>query len=529
MADSELNDLEACVAAHPEDPVLRWGLAKKLYLDGEFQRSVEHLRIIKDLWPDKTNVRRYLAAGYYRLSRYDEAIHELRSCIDQWQSDIPIREQLARVYEVSGHRGEAISVWKEIQQIAPGHAMAVWALSRLQEGIATNGGGGSTTPTADILNLTPVDGLMAPDVNAKASGGMLLPNATTCTECGSPNSEEFERCWRCRAPLKPPKNSQSTTGQSEVEAFVDPAVHFPVKEFTERPRLPIWVYGVGGAILLVGFWAVKLSIAAWMQHTQIGLESMAKTPTSFDIILWKNLLPLRVILGVVLLFTWPLAIWISSLLIRGGGARFVETLVCGLFFAISAYLISWLPLYRIGYPALALLAASSLSFVLIFRHELGIAVTAWIVQVLIILGTVGLTIVSVQGSLFLYDLPVICDFEANTLNRLAAHEKNPVLAHGPTKFYTPVSLPIYWESSGSQWIDQRVGNVMFEIETEKPCPELSVTLEESGESLSTQTVKDTPYSFSTNIEPDRRYTFTVKGKENTELYIRILSVLESRI
>ena len=523
MTDSELNDLEAYVAEHPEDPVHRWGLAKKLYLDGDFQRSVEHLRFLKDLWPNKVNVRRYLAAGYYRLNRYDEAIDELRGSINQWESDIPIREQLARVYEVAGRRGEAIAVWKEIQQIAPGHAMAVWALSRLQEGITS--GGGVATPTVDMLNLTPVDGISVPD------GGMLLPNATTCAECGTPNSEEFERCWRCRAPLKG-GSPKAAAGQAEVEAFVDPAVHFPVEEFAAHPRLPIWVYAVAIVALLLGCWAARLTFVEWTQYTQINAEGAPKVLMGLDAILWKNLLPLRLILGVVLLLAWPLCIWLSSLLIRGGGARFMEVLVCGLLFSVSAYLILWLPLYRIGYPALILFAASSLGFVLIFRHELGTAVTAWIVQVLMILGIVAVTVASVEGHVFLFDLPAICSFEAEkgvTVHKPGTLDKNTMVSSGSSKLYTPVRLPIFWESSGSQWLDRRVGIVMFEIESDATGSELFATLEQSGESLVTETMKVSPFSFTTSVEPNQQYSLTITGKENTELRIRIFSILESRI
>ena len=105
-----------------------------MYLDGHYAPALDHLRLLKEQWPSRVNVRRYLAASYYRLGRYDDAIAELRGSVSEWEREIPLREQLARVLEVSGKPADAAVVWKEIQRLRPDHAVASWAVARLEGG-----------------------------------------------------------------------------------------------------------------------------------------------------------------------------------------------------------------------------------------------------------------------------------------------------------------------------------------------------------------------------------------------------------
>lgn len=524
MTDNELNDLEAYVAEHPDDPVQRWGLAKKLYLEGEFQRSVKHLSILKELWPDKVNVRRYLAANYYRLSRYDEAIDELRASSAQWGNDIPIREQLARVYEVAGRRSDAIAIWKEIQQIAPGHAMAVWALSRLQDGFSTDQD--RVTPTTGGFNGAPPSGMVPLHDH---SGGMFLPNATPCPECGTPNSDEFERCWRCRAPLH---NDEKTTvpksDQTEVEAFLDPEVHFP-QEVIVAPRLSKWVFVVALLAFVIGCWVAKKSFDEWSIYAQFNTQNQPKPLTGLEVILWYHLFPLRMILGGVLFVCWPLSIWLSSLFVRGGGARLLEVMSFGLLFAFSAYLITWLPFCRLAYPVIVLLCTTSIGFVLMFRYELGTAMTAWIIHLFLVSGLVIVTAISVEGQDFVMDVPAMRAFEMK--KGITRHVPIPsdadwVAFTFPAKLYTPLNYKIHWISSGSQWLDRRIGEVRFEIETKTPVSGLTVSLLESADSGNSNQLKTIPYSFDSWVEPEQPYTLEIKGEPNTELIIRLYSMLD---
>ena len=55
------------VESHPDDNDQRWRLAKKFYMASEFRLALEHLSVLKTDWPDRINIRRYLAATQYRL------------------------------------------------------------------------------------------------------------------------------------------------------------------------------------------------------------------------------------------------------------------------------------------------------------------------------------------------------------------------------------------------------------------------------------------------------------------------------
>lgn len=82
------------VESHPENYDQRWRLCKKLYTAWEYRLALEHLLVLKNEWTQKANVRRYLGATYYRLSRYDEAVSELEEAVEIWPGETGLRKSV---------------------------------------------------------------------------------------------------------------------------------------------------------------------------------------------------------------------------------------------------------------------------------------------------------------------------------------------------------------------------------------------------------------------------------------------------
>ena len=117
--DTNLDELSEFVKQNPDDYNQRWRLAKKLYSAWEYRGALEHLKTLKEAWPNQQNVIHYLATTHYRMGNYKEAIAELEALLEIYPSDTSVRRLLARICEASGERTRAAEVYKEIYHHSP--------------------------------------------------------------------------------------------------------------------------------------------------------------------------------------------------------------------------------------------------------------------------------------------------------------------------------------------------------------------------------------------------------------------------
>ena len=174
MAD--VDEIRAYVESHPDDHKQRWRLAKKLYSAWDYRSALEHLLVLREVWPDQVPVLRYLAATYYRLGKYEEAERELKLALKDHPDEYSLLEQLAKVYEGAGRTDDAIDAWTKVQEIRPSKT-AEEALERLGMAMGT------------------MASTMATNVPEMSSHG----NETVmkCPHCGESNDVFSKRCSRC--------------------------------------------------------------------------------------------------------------------------------------------------------------------------------------------------------------------------------------------------------------------------------------------------------------------------------------------
>lgn len=177
MADVE--EIREYVESHPDDHKQRWRLAKKLYNAWDYRSALEHLLLLREIWPDQVPVMRYLAATYYRLGKYEEASEVLHTAIEGHPDDASLVEQLAKVYEGGGQTDKAIEAWNKVLEIKPTSRKAEEALERLGMAMGT-------------MASTMASDMMRQDMSDHGDDTVI-----TCPHCGARNDVFSHRCSRC--------------------------------------------------------------------------------------------------------------------------------------------------------------------------------------------------------------------------------------------------------------------------------------------------------------------------------------------
>lgn len=183
----DLSELIETVKNDPENHNQRWRLSKKLYASWEYRIALDHLKILKEAWPNQQNVIHYLATTYYRLGNYDAAISELRGLLDVYPSDASVWRLLGRICESANRPSDAKKAYREAMICSPSTSLAK-AVERLD---------GVTEMKSSIAEVTAYDEV-APD-----------KTQITCRYCGSPNDAFLERCIQCKESLSSEKQAQA--------------------------------------------------------------------------------------------------------------------------------------------------------------------------------------------------------------------------------------------------------------------------------------------------------------------------------
>lgn len=478
-------DIAQYVEAHPDNYQQRWRLAKKLYMAWEYRLALEHLLILKNEWEPRINVMRYLAATYYRLSRYEEAVRELRTAIQLWPQELGLYEQLARTLAVADKKYEALDVWTEIAEMDPDHPFAQRAVEHLRKEIAGEEGGAGGNGK-----------------HPAGAGGEAEPlgaNEVLCPNCGQKNSMEFRRCWKCHAALY--------EGASEEEGAVQPKV---------EPRGVPWpllsglliaaLFGLGAYLTMRGFAAVD----------EAGLN--ARAPQSADEFFARSFLWTRVIVGVVLLIGWPVAWRLGAILLDVDDQIYNETMYqAGAVLALATFALLWLPWPWVWLAAAvpALVAVLIVAGIMKLRPKAAAGV--WFVQMGLAALLALVAVVGRHGPGLLTDAPAIVAFA----------ERDDVTSSAMSNFSAPRQAGVRWEGSGAGWLDRHANTANIRIQLGPHSRRVFFAIVEDGEERLFQPVRDESYTHTlSDIDPGKDYTLTVRSEdEEVDVSLRVDGVL----
>lgn len=473
---ADLWELAQFVEEHPEDSQERWRLAKKMYLSWEYRHALEHLLVLKNEWPARLNVIRYLAATYYRLGRYDEAATELEAALQRWPEDIALREQLARVKEIAGDRKGASQVWAEIAALSPSHPSAESSIRRLH------------TPRAN----TPKEDLGIGD----SDSGVNLKMGLICAQCGAQNSEEEVRCWQCNEPL-----SQLSAPQIRRSQRMGPVAMGPSIETL------VTLTGLVG--LLFACFCVYLSVKLMLGDRSTG-----------DRFGYQNLWDLyqhglgrtRLALGATLYLGWPFALW-SAISLFNVPLRIPPAFVTLTAFAAAglAYLCTWLPQNSLWLFVVLPPAGTALVIFGAFQLSPRKALTVWGTHLSIMALLIPITILVAERLQFgeFYN-PVT---ELRQVLAFARDEKNPNTPSGRVTIEdaeVPLAQKFKWASTGSAWLDTRAGETFFTVSSNKPGG-LILEIKGNNQTLAYEDVRSDVWTYSFLVRPNEVYEVFVRG------------------
>ena len=484
---SEIWDLSQYVEAHPDSYRQRWRLAKKLYKANEHRLALEHLQVLKNNWEPKLNVTRYLAATYFRLSRHDEAIRELEGAVEDWPHEIGLHEQLALVYEAAGQAEEAAGTWGGILARAPEHKMAAREQERLTQLFT------ASSPRAASMPL------VEPPIS--------LESGSACPRCGARNSDEFDRCWKCHAPL-------------DVDSAGVPQFDLDAEGTLDRPA------GGMAGILLTGL-AIAAALATGVYLTLNHISTMQSAPVvarTVQELFAREFLLTRAVTALALLLAWPASFLISAALVNTGRVSVKRCAAAGVFLASLTYALSWMPISVAAYAILIPIFAALAILALFFNLPFGQAAAAWLLHSVLVLTTTAVAIGALEGFDFLTGFPAMAKF-ART------HDTGPGAGSqdiGP--FNMRVDSTVLWEDTGSAWLNGKAGKVMFEIEMQEPSESQTIELKdiESGDVILNR-ITTSPFTFVFDALPGRQYGLVMDGRQGAKVDITLHGILRHRL
>lgn len=477
-------DIAQYVEAHPDNYRQRWRLAKKLYMAWEYRLALEHLLILKNAWEPRVNVSRYLAATYYRLSRYEDAIKELRDAIQRWPQELGLYEQLARTLAVGGRIEAAIEVWEEIAEIDPDHPFAKRAIEHLK---ATLEGEYAELGHAGANGKS----------SAEAPAETLGPNEVACPNCGQKNSVEFRRCWKCHAPL-----FEGPTEEASGAAKVEP----------QGIRWPLFTGIAIAALLALGVYLTLNGLG------HIDAEELnRRVPVSASEFFTVTMLGTRILVGVLLLIGWPIAWRVAAVLAGVDDKVYNEVLyVSGGLLALTTYALLWLPT-----PWWALAAAVPFVWsALIAFFQLALrpkaAAGVWVGQFALAALLVVVAVVVRHGPGLFLELPAVLEFSA----------RKSVPSVESTEFTAPRELQVRWQSSGAPWLDTHADKAAIHVAPGPHTGPMFLAIRQDSQELLFQPIRDSEYVHVLSaVQVGKDYTVEVRSREAVDVYVRVEGVL----
>lgn len=470
-------DIAQYVEAHPDNHAQRWRLAKKLYMAWEYRLALEHLQVLKNEWERRINVDRYLAATYYRLSRYNDAVHELESAIAEWPEELGLHEQLARTLDVADKRPEAIEVWEKIALQDPEHPYAKRAIKHLR-----------ASEQAEYDSA---------DSQTPAAAAAAALTEASCPHCGAMNSPEFTRCWQCHGVM-------AEEGQGEEEPSYQPVV---------RESDSSW--GLVAGLTIAGLLAlsVYLTLQAFAAQPPNGQGDVPETLSEF---FSSTLLMTRLIIGLTALIVWPIFWRVAAVLVGLDEVQNDLLYRCGAVLACVTYIISWVPGSLIY---LIVIVPAVVSGALAFGAVKGPfprTLALWAVQ------GAAMTIVVLAFLAGGHGFGIVTDVPA--MFRFASRE---VEASIEREAMTPFGLGLRWESSGSKWLDKNASAVRVSVKVAPHTKPIYIELLAEGQTLEYEELTAQSHAFSHSpIDPSKAYQLEFTGEEGIDTTVSVSGILE---
>lgn len=482
---ADLWELAQYVEEHPDDLSERWRLAKKMYLSWEYRHALDHLLVLKNEWPNRLNVIRYLAATYYRLGRYDDASSELVNALQRWPEDVGLREQLARVKEIAGDRKGASEVWEEIAAISPQHPTAESSIRRLHAP--------QTNTSKEDLGIGDSD------------SGVDLKMGIICSQCGAQNSNEESRCWQCNEPLthlSPPPHRRSLRPGSPVAM---------------GPSIETLVALTGFVGLLFAGFCVYLSILLMMGDRSAADRFGYQT-------LWDlyqhGMGRTRLTLGAALYLGWPFALW-SAINFYRAPLRIPPAFVTLTAFAAAglAFLCTWLPEKSLWLFVVLPPAATALLIIGAFQLPTRQALAVWATHLGIMAVLVPLTIlVSERLQFGAFYNPIT---EMSRVAAFARLERNATSGSMTLEdAEVPIMRRLRWVSTGSAWLDARAGETFFTVSSPRNA-ELILEIKDSTGTRLYEDVRSDVWTTTFPVAPNEVYEVYVRGPAGASATLEI--------
>jgi hypothetical protein len=478
---SDVWDIAQFVEGHPDNHEQRWRLAKKLYMSGEYRLALEHLQILNNEWPDQINVWRYLAATYYRLSRYDEAVRELKQAIARWPQALGIREQYAKALERAGQRTESADAWGVVAKMNPDHPFAARAERKLRK----REQGAEEQKQAQKF--------------AAIGGNFDSGLQVICPNCRSKNGPDYDRCWNCLAPLHQDAITNRSTPRIEQQAS------------SAGPILT--------GVLIVGL----LSYCVYATLNQ--LTSIAAMDTVYasakDAILAGTIYT-RITIGAILLIAWPVALRVAMMIVDSGDVSPNRLHAAGIGLAALTYATVHWPsdffLIQLAVPAIASLGL----IVILFGLGRIDALIVWSVQALVV------TLVSITAAVAFHGPGTVLEFPA--ISRAAATIDAPRAEE--IAGITPLESTLVLRSTGSNWLDARIAQAEFVVNASSLEHRVFAEVLEAGRTVEFIRVDAPDITFNVDeLEAGLPYTVRVtsEGRDAISADITIRSLLQPEL
>jgi hypothetical protein len=466
---SNVHDLQRYVKRHPDDRAQRWRLAKKLYMAGDFEDALAHLRVLRKHWPTKLNVARYLAATHYRMGNHNKAIRELEKSLEAWPEELPIRQQLARILESAGLHSAATRAWQEIISRQPNHPFAREALNNLSQ------------PKSDA----PPQPIAAPETGRK------------CPSCGAENGDEFERCWQCHAALTADEKVDSS--EPPAAAPYKPAAHL----IDLQDHTPVTITAIVMALIAIGISGYCFYDAWAIQNTPpADLVSSAKVHT----VLATQLFSLRMSIAIVLAIFCPIALYATSFAARIPMPEIGTITAIGLANAGAAITLTWLPLAFLMYAPFVFTASAFALIIWLYapRYVRGTAIAA--VQCIFVFALTAGAAFQVEGPEFVKQLPTIIQYGAKHDS-----QSNPG-REALDQLPLPTEYSIQFATTGSAWLNEHGNAIRIEIGSDQPADLMDIELFEYEKSIAYYSLDPATIPF--NAQLGRPYRLTLGGKKS---------------
>jgi hypothetical protein len=325
----------------------------------------------------------------------------------------------------------------------------------------------------------------------ESDSGIDLAPKRICPGCGAQNAAEFDRCWQCHAPLA-------------EGAALAPVAPLPLSSLREHgERSPLWTFaGVAMLVALVGGGAYAAFSGIPRPETELPVPAFA---TVYDA-LWDSLMMTRLVVGAVLLFAWPIVLFIALRFVPSDSPGGGVVLLTGCILALLAFGVLWAPFHLLGTLAILLALASLVIIGLLFEISIRDTVLVWMFQLGAMVVIAALAFGGVEGFGALPELPAAVRFAAK-------HDRaqTPDVAHPAPATKVDALYKIRWESTGSKWLDRKVARTYFRVNAPAPGDPTTFSLREPDGAVLVEEMTVQPFQASYPVNTDIPYELIIRG------------------